>query len=270
MLAPAHLPPAFADWNRRHRAPIGPDWWQRLLATRFYDRLWRNRFNLPLPILRAAGPFALQKNSPLRTFEYPWCFEQVAPAPGMRCLDVGSGASGFQFVLAAAGAHVTSVDPLLKPPGGTEWTFSRREFDRCNRAFGNKVTFIQDFLENADLPPASFDRATAVSVIEHIPPEGVRSLAPAFARLLKPGGRLIATIDLFLDCAPFTDKPTNDWGSNIDVRDFVERTGLRLILGEPAELHGYPQFHPAHIRSLAAAQRLVCNGVMTQCLVLER
>lgn len=269
MIAPARLPDEFARWNARHKAPLGPRWWRRLLATRFRERLWNNRFDLPTPVLRAVGPFALQENSLTRAFEYPWCYEQIGPRPGMRCLEIGSGAAGFQFVLAQAGAEVVSVDPLLKPPGGTEWTFSRREFDHYNRAFGNKVTFIQEFVEKANLPPASFDRASAVSVLEHIPRAGLEALCPAIRNALKPGGRLVATIDLLLDCAPFTDKPSNDWGSNANIRDLVELTGMKLVVGNPAELCGFPEFHPERIRA-KAAEKLVVNDVMTQCVVLER
>ncbi len=269
MLAPKTLPPNFAAWNRAHKAPLGPDWWLRLLVSRFHKYLWPRRFNLPIPVLRALGPFALQQNSLTRAFEYPWAFEQIAPAPGKRCLDIGSGAGGLQFVLANAGAEVVSVDPLLKPPGGIDWTFSKREFDRLNRAFGNRVNFIQAFLEQANLPEATFDTASAVSVLEHIPPAGLAALCPAISRALKPGGRLVATIDLFLDCAPFTDKPSNDWGRNIDVRDMIEMTGMRLLVGNPAELCGFPQFDPQHIRSIAGS-RLLVENVLTQCVVLER
>lgn len=269
MLAPAQLPHGYADWNARHHAPIGPAWWRRLLVSRYYKHLWPRRFRFPGSVLRKMGPFALQENSLTRAFEYPWVYEQIGPRPGLRCLEIGSGAGGLQFVLADAGAKVVSVDPLLNPEAEIDWTFTKGDFDRMNRAFGGKVEFHQAFLEKADVPEGSFDTASAVSVLEHIPREGLAALCPAIRRALKAGGRLIATIDLFLDCAPFTAKPSNAWGRNIDVRELVEMTGMKRVLGEPSELCGFAEFDPDRIRAMAP-NKLVVENVMTQCLILER
>lgn len=269
MLAPAQLPDSFAAWNRRHGAPSGPAWWNRLMRTRFGTKLDQGRFGLPLPVMRALGPFAFQPNSATRVFEYPWCQSVAGIRPGIKVLEVGAGAAGFQFALAKEGADVVSVDPLIKPPGGTDWTFSAKEFDRLNRAFGGKVRFINDFVENAPIPESSIDVAFSVSVLEHIPRDPLLSLVRRIRDLLKPGGRLVATIDLFLDCAPFTQAPSNRWGTNINVREFIESSGLRMIVGNPGELMGFAEFDPQRI-SADRAKYLIGNQVMTQCIVLEK
>ena len=40
-------------------------------------------------------------------------------------------------------------------------------------------------------------------------------------------------------------------GTNIDVRWFVEQTGLELFFGDPSELFGYDEFDPESILSRA-------------------
>lgn len=219
--------------------------------------------------MRLLGPFAFQANSATRAFEYPWLYEQLDPAPGRKIVDLGAGASGLQFVMAASGAEVTTVDPLINPDEDLVWVFSDVEYGQLNRAFGNRVRFIRKFLEDAALPSNAFDRVVACSVIEHIPLEAALSIMREIARILKPGGRFAATIDLFLDCVPFTSQPRNMWGSNVSVRALVEASGLRMVVGNPAELYGYAEFNPDTIRA-NLSRYLVVNDVLTQCIVLEK
>ncbi len=269
MLARLPLPSAYEDWNRHHRAPSGPGWWSRALRSRAHGVLSKRRFDLPGPLMRLIGPFGFQENSATRSFEFPWAWMTLGPRPGMRVVDVGAGASGLQFALANAGVDVTSVDPLLNPDETVDWVFSQREYDRLNRAFGGRVRFIRNYLQNSGLAAGSFDAVLSVSVIEHIPDEHLPSLMREIARLLRPGGRFIATIDLFLDCAPFTATLANHWGSNRDIRAIVEASGMEIAVGLRAELYGFPEFNPQAI--LEQADSFVRSGpVLTQLLVLEK
>lgn len=269
MLARVPLPSAFKDWNHHHRAPDGPRWWNRLLHSRLREAVSRRRFDMPGPLMRWIGPFGFQDNSRTREFEFPWTWTTLGPRPGLRVVDVGAGASGLQFALANAGVDVTSVDPLLNPHDTVDWRFTEREYNRLNRAFGGRVHFVRNFLQNADLPAGSYDAVLSVSVIEHIPDEHIAPLMREIGRLLRPGGRFIATIDLFLDCEPFTDAPSNQWGSNRDVKALVDASGLEMTVGDPAELHGYPGFDPESIRAHARSF-IQSNQVLTQLLVLEK
>ena len=276
MLAPRELPDEFLAWNQRHKAPSGPFWWHRyVLESRLgrWSRLYQNRMRIPAWLTRRLGPFAFQLNSWTRSFEYPWCYHITELRPGMRVVELGAGISGLQFVLAEAGLDVVAVDPLVPPEDlGTQradWLFSIDEYQRLNRAFGGKVQFICDHLENAGIPSVSVDRVFSVSVIEHIPPGSIGPLVQHVARILKPGGRFIATVDLFLDCVPFSHRSANKFGTNVSVRSMIAESGLRLQFGDPSHLLGFDEFDPERIRE-QLDRFLNVHGVLTQCIVLEK
>lgn len=271
MLAPKNIPPEFNAWNQKHKAPVGANWWYKYVNSQITGNnfTWRNRYKLPHFLIRKIGSFGFQVNSLTRIFEYPWCFLATPLQPGMSAVEVGAGASGFQFVLAEAGLDITSVDPLINPSEKVDWIFSKDDFDHLNNAFGGRVKFIQDFLQNAKLESNHYDRVFSVSAIEHIPSQEVASLVKEIGRILKPGGLFLATIDLFLDCYPFTNQVSNKYGSNISVSSLVEESGLKLKIGNPGELYGYPEFDHHQILN-RLDDFLVVNKVLTQCIVLEK
>ncbi len=273
MLAPKDLPTNFDNWNRQYKVPSGELWWAKYVRSKIRggNFLWRNRYKLPHWLIKQIGFFGFQVQpiTSQRVFEYPWCFFVTPLEAGMSVIELGAGASGFQFVLAENALDVTSVDPLINPSGKVDWIFTIKEFNHLNNAFGGKVKFIQNFLENAQLEGNSFDRIFSISVIEHIPPEAIKSLVKEIHRVLKPGGLFIATIDLFLDCQPFTNKPSNKLGSNISIRSLVEDSGLKIKVGNLSELYGYPEFEPERIRQ-QLDKYFIWNNILTQCIVLEK
>lgn len=233
------------------------------------SRVWDRRFRLPMGVMRNIGEFGFQANNLIRTFEYPWVHEVSGCRAGMRVVDIGSGASGLPFVLAGEGVEMIAVDPLPEVPGADHWAFTQKDYARLNRAFGNRVRYIPKFLEDAGLESGSVDRVLCVSVIEHVPTGAVDGLMREVRRVLKPGGLFVATIDLFTDCAPFTGREENAWGRNMNVRELVERSGLRLVAGSRDELNGYPEFDAGRVA--ADAGKYLCGGVaMAQCVVLEK
>ena len=80
---------------------------------------------------------------------------------------------------------------------------------------------------------APFDCAVSLSVIERIPENDIHVVLDNVRRALVPGGRLVLTLDLFLDVAPFEKEVENHYGRNVSVRWLVERSGLELVSGEP-------------------------------------
>lgn len=271
MLAAKNLPCEFTTWNLKHKAPCGADWWVKFVNSQIpgHNFAWRNRYNLPSWLIRQIGSFGFQLNSLTRIFEYPWCFFATPLEPGMRVLEIGAGASGFQFLLADYGLDVTSVDPLINPSEQVDWIFSAKEFNHLNQSFGGKVKFIQNFLQNAKLNSNHYDRIFSISAIEHIPPDDAIPLVQEIERLLKPGGSFITTIDLFLDCYPFENQVYNQYGANISIRSLIEQSGLKIKIGNPAELYGYTEFDAEKIRS-RRDEFLVINNIMTQCIILEK
>jgi len=263
VLAPHKLPESYASWNRRWGAPIGFPLAARLPV--------RARL-LPLVGRYFAGMFSLQSNSASREFEYPWAWDVAGVRPGMTCVDVGAGHSGFPFVLSASGARSRLVDPFLRFSAEPSYEVSPESIvARMNRAFGTHVELVHDTLDHAALPDASVDRLFCISALEHMPDAAIAAIAREAGRILKPAGRFILTVDLFLDIAPFTTEPHNEFGRNIDVRAFVESTGLRVDGGLTSELHGYPEFDSQRIQS-RLRDYLVSRSypVLTQCLVLSK
>ena len=269
MIARKTLSKAHAEWNRQHKAPAGPRWWYRVVHSRLRPYVWPRRMRLPSALIRSLGAFAFQANSDTRTAEYPWCWEVAGLKPGMKVVDVGAGASGLQFVMSAAGANVTSVDPLVNPSANVRWEFSESDFNRLNRVMGAKVVFVRKLLQDARLEANSVDRVFAVSVIQHIPLVHACELMAEIGRVLKPGGLFIGTVDLFLDLVPFTDKPRNDYGTNVSVHSLVESSGLELSAGVKDELFGYRQFDPQAILR-RRGEFYVSNDVCAQCIVLRK
>jgi SAM-dependent methyltransferase len=219
--------------------------------------------------MRRLGPFVFQQNSRTRAFEYPYCYHATPLTQGMRVVDIGAGASGFQFVLAESDISVVSVDPLENPSETVDWLFTPQDFQRINRAFGARVQVIRDYLENAKLESDNYDRVFAISVLEHIPECSVFSLMKEIRRILKPGGLCVATVDLFLDCYPFTENITNQYGRNISVHRLVEESGLALKSGDRCQLYGYREFDKNEVLR-RREEFLTWNNVMSQCFVLEK
>lgn len=276
MLVKKDLPDNFAQWNKKYKAPTGAWLWNRLdalsskISPKGKNILWEKRFSFPDFLIKQIGAFGFQRNSASREYEYPLCFLSANLEKGMRVLEVGAGASGFQFALAEFGVDMTSVDPLINPSKSVDWIFTSKEFQHLNKSFGDRVNFIQDFLQNAKLDDNSYDRVFSISAIEHIPAEEIAPLVKEIARILKPSGLFIATIDLFLDCYPFTDKVSNRFGSNISIFNLIQDSGLTIKQGNPQELYGYPEFKPEIIRQNLDQYLVINNTILTQFIILEK
>ena len=165
---------------------------------------------------RLTGPFSLKTTTATRAFEFPWAYEAIAPAPGMKVLEIGGSLAGLQFALARAGAEVTNVDPG-EDTTGMGWPVDQRRIDRLNRSLGTQVSLINSTLGEAAIGGEVFDAVVSVSTIEHIPATDHPSLMAEIARVLKPGGRCVLTVDLFLNLQPFSDRVSNQFGTNADI-----------------------------------------------------
>jgi SAM-dependent methyltransferase len=222
-------------WNQKWRAPTGPHWGRTWPIEKKARSLWA----------RALGPFAFQGNSSTRTVEYPWAF-QVAPIiPGLKVVELGGALSGFQYVLAAEGAHVTNVDPFVEYGADTDdvrGDAALRIHSGLNLSFGTDVKLTRATLREAQLGPDSVDRVYCISVIEHLAPDDVHATLHEVQRVLKPDGLFILTVDLFLNIAPFTTRARNQFGRNASILELVTESKLSLRWGKREELCGYPEF----------------------------
>ena len=263
VLAPNHLPPAYAAWNNRWGAPFGS---QRIWARSIGKRMPRLTERYP----RIRGPFAIQGNNDTRRYEYPWAYFAAPVEPGMRVVEIGGGLAGFQFVLSKQGVDVVNVDPGLEA-AGIGWPCDPSSIARLNQAFGTTVRLENTTLQDAGIADESVDHIYAISTIEHIPVDELPELAREMRRILKPGGKIVLTIDLFLNLAPFTRRAENRYGWNIDVKAFVDEIGIEKTVGVERELCGYPGFDPDDIQSRLEE---FCYGqgypALAQLVVLEK
>ncbi len=170
-----------------------------------------------------------------RCWEYPYAFHHLSKrrealagpgAPAPLLIDVGSAVTFFPFALAAEGWRVVATDPdpvcerdmgraiplFSRPPG-------RVEFRRCD---GRKLA--------ADSGCA--DAVSCISVLEHIP--GFEEVVAEIARVLKPGGLFILTVDL--DCGG---------SSPLNVGDHARL--LELLQERFDYLHPERTVHPADV-----------------------
>lgn len=70
-------------------------------------------------------------------------------------------------------------------------------------AINSQINFQNALMEDVDLPEASFDVVTCISVIEHIPGDGDKRAIEKIWRLIKPGGRLFLSVPC--SSAPFEE-----------------------------------------------------------------
>lgn len=259
MLAPASMPSAFAEWNRHWASPYGRRWPLRKLLK-----------GSGLAI-RYCGPFGFQKNSPTRAFEYPWAYHEISSlGKNLNVVEVGGGVSGLQFVLARDGHRVVNIDPGLAARG-KGWEVDGRLHRRIGDVWNAAVAWQSTTLARADVAPESVDVLVTVSALEHFAPADIDEFVTAARTLLRPGGRAVMTVDLFLDIEPFAPAPKNRWGRNVDLCRLLADAGLTLEKGTPAELMGFPEFDPAAIA--ANRDRYLVSPkypVMSQCLVARR
>lgn len=235
MIGRRGLTPELQKWARVWGAP--------------YGRPLRYLIRSPAQRLRWArwvGPFAFQPdNNETRRFEYPWAYAAVTAEPVTTLVEVGGSLAGLQFVLARQGIRVINVDPGTTAKRG--WPVDQRTVARLNRAFRTDVELRSCFLQEAGFGESTVDCVLSISTLEHIPQEELESLIVEIARILRPGGRLVATVDLFLDLEPFSDRTENVTGTNIDISELIRRSGLQLETGDPAELYGFPEFNARSI-----------------------
>ena len=259
MLAPARLSLRQQWFNLRWGAPSG----------RLIRGLLKGETRVTGWAATASGPVAYQVNNTTRRFEYPWAFEALRVEPGLRVLEIGGGLSGLQFVLDRAGCEVVNVDPGDELFNAS-WPPTAATMARLNKLLGTNVTMLNCFLHEAKFPDDSFDRVVSISVFEHIPEEILRGILSEVRRVLKPGGLLVITMDLFLDVQPFAAAESNMYGHNVSAKWIVDTSGLERIHGKPSELYGYPEFDPRSIRERESTFLVGKYPAMAQTLVLRK
>ncbi|HSE17308.1 MAG TPA: class I SAM-dependent methyltransferase [Pyrinomonadaceae bacterium] len=178
-----------------------------------------------------------------RLWEYPFSILAAELKPGMKVVDIGCGMTAFTIYLKEhSGCEVTGIDPDVFEAGvkyrshGVSQEFIER----------TGIKFLKGDMTALPLESDSQDRAFSISVMEHVPPGIRRQGMQEIARVLKPGGRAVLTVDMsmwFEMNRPLDlvwESGLNIYGT-VDLRWPTERFGMFSddpVKGMPADVFG--------------------------------
>jgi len=139
-----------------------------------------------LPVLPAAERYAGSE-------EFTEAQRLLGPGAGRTILDLGAGNGIASYALAQAGWRVTALEPDDSAEIGAGAIRGLRE------ETGLPIEIEQRVGDRLPFPAAAFDAIFARQVLHHLPdlPGGIRELA----RLLRPGGRMLALREHVADSA---------------------------------------------------------------------
>jgi SAM-dependent methyltransferase len=174
-----------------------------------------------------------------------WIISHLENVEGRSIMDAGAGLGVMQWYLADHGAQVLSVDrgnrldlpmrfrkryhiqayteakPLVallhnvqRLPGlSGKVKFLWRELTGAvtfTEAPGRVTVYDHELAKLDEIPPNSLDAIVAVSALEHNQPEALQAVVTELMRLLKPGGKLLATLGAARDRDWFHE-PSRGW-----------------------------------------------------------
>ena len=125
-----------------------------------------------------------------RTAEFSYVWEQLAPVPKMRVLDLGSPKELALFLARDVNCEIVAVDIL---ESAVELSRRYAVATGCDGSGPGRVrSEVQD---GRALPyeDNSFDAAFSVSVLEHIPDNGDSLALRELVRVVRPGGVIVVT-----------------------------------------------------------------------------
>lgn len=195
-----------------------------------------------------------------RVWEYPYIYHHLksyrnnCPDNLPRVVDLGSGVTFFPFSVARLGFHVTctDIDPICENDLG--------KASQCLPHQPGKVDFR--LIDSARLPfsDGEIEAVYCISVLEHI--DDSEATIKEMARILRPGGELLLTIDLDLQGNADIGVEKHKNLVKILHQYFIERYPDGTI--HPADLldsssgpYGYRSFQGAALGWFVLKQRII-------------
>ncbi len=167
-----------------------------------------------------------------RIMEYPLALTLLDVQPGMTMLEVGSGFISLPplWLASERGAAVTAVD---REPYTDEHREHVEALAKMVHLVPERLRIVSADAQHLPFDDDTFDRISAVSVLEHLDLFTDAYVARELGRVLKPGGRLVITVPFNLG----KHIENEDWGGEgYEQRHYTDAT-LRERLIHPSGLH---------------------------------
>ena len=128
-----------------------------------------------------------------RWMEYPMALTFLDPKPGMKVLEVGTGFISLPplFMAAKMGCEVTAIDKRKYDEDSRHYI--EKACSRLNIA-PEKLNIMTMDAQELDFENETFDRVSAISMIEHLPVFTDSKVLKELGRVLKVGGKLVFTV----------------------------------------------------------------------------
>ncbi|MDD1708095.1 MAG: methyltransferase domain-containing protein [Methanoregulaceae archaeon] len=133
--------------------------------------------------------YNIHMKSGFRQLEYSFMLDHIPDHKPLHILDMGSGVTVFPQTLARMGHYVEAMDPCSK------WVLRDPDIQGSFNAFyGTDVEYRHQYAEEIG-EARRYDLITSVSVLEHLYRRQVAGTIRHLLSLIRPGGRLILTVD---------------------------------------------------------------------------